>query len=167
MAMSAIDSVGTTITPELVNEVHRGLWATLVQKYKNAFSVPKEERQRADETVRGMWVLYVWQRDAQTRHPFQFLRSYGIPDEIAQYIVEGFTDYSVNEASVKPEKRRDKWSAFEQFARDHVGEQFTMEQLVEISGFSYPTTLGYVKESLYYKKIKKGLYEAMTPPERE
>jgi len=167
MTMNDIDSVETTITLELVHEIHKGLWATLMEKYKDVFSVPKEERHRADETVRGMWVLHYWQRDAQTRHPYQFLRSYGIPDDIAQYVVETFTDHSVNEASAKTTKRRDKWSAFEQFARDHVGEQFTMEQLVEISGFSYPTTLGYVKESFYYKKIKKGLYEATTPPERE
>lgn len=155
------------ITPELVNEVHRGLWATLVQKYKDAFSVPQDERTRANETVRGMWVLFVWQREAQARHPLSFMRSYGIPDEIAQYIIEGFTTYETAEAQIKPEKRRDKWSAFEQFAIDHVGEQFTMEQLVEVSGFSYQTTLGYVKESLYFRRIKKGLYEATSPPERE
>lgn len=155
------------ITPETVNEVHRGLWATLVQKYKDAFSVPNDERFRANETVRGMWVLLVWQREAQARHPFQFLRSYGIPDDIAHYIVEGFTEYDIAQAQVKPEKRRDKWSAFEQFAVDHAGEQFTMEQLVEVSGFSYQTTLGYVKSSLHFRRIKKGLYEATAPPERE
>lgn len=157
----------TQITPDIVNEVHRGLWATLVQKYKSAFLVPPDERFRAAETVRGMWVLLVWQREAQSRHPFQFLRSYGIPDDIANYIVEGFTEHTVSDAQAKPERRRDKWSAFEQFAIDHVGEQFTMDQLVEVSGFSYQTTLGYVKESLYFRRIKKGLYEATAPPERE
>jgi hypothetical protein len=157
----------TTITPELVLEVHKGLWQKLVKKYKDAFSVPKDESTRASETVRGMDVLLIWQREGSTRHPLHFLRTYGIPDDIAKYIVDGFTAYSVNDESEKPERRRDKWSAFEQFAQDHVGEQFSIDQLVEVAGFSYQTTLGYIKESFHYKKIKNGLYEATCPPERE
>jgi hypothetical protein len=157
----------TTITPELVLEVHEGLWQKLVKKYKDAFSVPKDESTRATETVRGMDVLLIWQREGSTRHPLHFLRTYGVPDDIAKYIVDGFTGYSVSDESEKPEKRRDKWSAFEQFAQDHVGEQFSIDQLVEVAGFSYQTTLGYIKESLHYKKIKNGLYEATCPPERK
>lgn len=157
----------TTITPELVLEVHKGLWQTLVEKYNDAFSVPKDESNRASETVRAMHVLLVWQREGSNRHPLHFLRTYSVPEDIAKFIVEGFTDYSISDESEKAEKRRDKWSAFEQFAQDHVGEQFSIDQLVEVAGFSYQTTLGYIKESLYYKKIKNGLYEATCPPERE
>ena len=100
-----------------------------------------------------------------SRSAFQFLRSYSVSDAIAKPLVEVWIGQEV--VVDKTEKRVNKWAAFEQFARDHAGEQFTMDSLVEISGFSYPTTLGYVKESLYFVKIKKGIYEARDIPERD
>lgn len=56
-------------------------------------------------------------------------------------------------------KRADKYDALLEWAKDHLFEQFTTEQLVEISGFSYQTTLKFLQESPTFRKIKKGLWE--------
>jgi hypothetical protein len=69
----------------------------------------------------------------------------------------------VTQEELRPEKREKKWNSFIEWAKLHEAEQFTTEQLVEICGFSYPTTLEYLKISPYFKKIKKGLYEVINP----
>lgn len=159
--------MATNITSDVVSAVNTGLWSALANQYGDIYSVPADARWRASEIVRSLWVLAVWQREGGGRHPFSFLRAYGVPDDIAQYAVTSFTDETaLPDDAQRPEKRKDKWATFEAWARDHVGEQFSMDALVEISGFSYPTTLNYVKQSLYFRKIKKGLYEATAPPER-
>lgn len=56
-------------------------------------------------------------------------------------------------------KRADKYDALLDWAKDHLFEQYTTEQLVEISGFSYPTTLKFLQDSPTFRKVKKGLWE--------
>lgn len=56
-------------------------------------------------------------------------------------------------------KRADKYDALLSWARDHVYEEFTTEELVEVSGFSYPTTLKFLQDSPTFRKVKKGLWE--------
>lgn len=56
-------------------------------------------------------------------------------------------------------KRADKYDALLDWAKDHLFEQFTTEQIVEVSGFSYPTTLKFLQESPTFRKVKKGLWE--------
>jgi hypothetical protein len=55
--------------------------------------------------------------------------------------------------------RSQRYAAFVNWARAHDGEQFTTEQLVEQSGFSYQTTLKFIDSHPNFNKIKKGLYE--------
>lgn len=56
-------------------------------------------------------------------------------------------------------RRADKYDALLDWAKDHLFEQFTTDQLVEVSGFSYPTTLKFLQESPTFRKIKKGIWE--------
>ena len=56
-------------------------------------------------------------------------------------------------------KRSDKYDALLAWASEHLFEQFTTEQIVEVSGFSYPTTLKFIQESPTFRKVKKGLWE--------
>ena len=56
-------------------------------------------------------------------------------------------------------KRSDKYDALLEWASDHLFEQFTTEQIVEVSGFSYQTTLKFLQESPTFRKVKKGLWE--------
>lgn len=77
----------------------------------------------------------------------------GIPFSVADSL-----GYTVLEEEPK-EKRADKYDAFEKWATEHAGEQFSSEQLVEVSGFGYQTTLRFIASSPYFHKIKKNLYE--------
>jgi hypothetical protein len=45
----------------------------------------------------------------------------------------------------------------------NCGVQFTTKQLSEISGFSAQTTVKHLTSLKYYRKIKRGLYEARDP----
>lgn len=60
-------------------------------------------------------------------------------------------------------KRSDKYDALLAWAKDRLFEQFTTEQIVEVSGFSYPTTLKFLQQSPTFRKIKKGLWEIRDP----
>ena len=153
------------ITAEKIEDAEKAMWMEVKKEHGSAHLVPKEDVYRIGEIIRGLWILFIWQREGMSRSAFQFLRSYSVSDAIAKPLVEVWIGQEV--VVDKTEKRVNKWAAFEQFARDHAGEQFTMDSLVEISGFSYPTTLGYVKESLYFVNIKKGIYEARDIPERD
>lgn len=77
----------------------------------------------------------------------------GIPFSVADNL-----GYTVLEEEPK-EKRAEKYGAFEKWATEHAGEQFSSEQLVEVSGFGYQTTLRFIASSPYFHKIKKNLYE--------
>jgi hypothetical protein len=56
-------------------------------------------------------------------------------------------------------RRADKYDALLTWSKEHLFEQFTTDQLVEQSGFSYPTTLKFLQESPTFRKLKKGLWE--------
>lgn len=62
---------------------------------------------------------------------------------------------------VKPAEngRAEKYADFEEWARQHEGEQFSTSDLAEKSGFSPQTVLKYLKTSAHFIKIKQGLYE--------
>ena len=55
--------------------------------------------------------------------------------------------------------RKGKYRAFEQWAMAHDREQFTTEQLMEVSGFSRATVLKFIDANPIFLKLKRGLYE--------
>jgi len=75
--------------------------------------------------------------------------------------------WAPSSATEQMSSRAGKYAAFETWARSHDGEQFTTEQLVEVSGFSHQTTLKYLSDSLFFMKVKKGLWEVRNIAERE
>jgi hypothetical protein len=77
------------------------------------------------------------------------------------------TTWSPKSANEQMSSRAGKYVAFETWAKSHDGEQFTTEQLVEVSGFSHQTTLKYLADSLIFTKVKKGLWEVRNIAERE
>lgn len=157
------------INSSVVDAEHKQIWDELKEKWGNISHggpMPWDERWRASKIVHGMWVLASWNGAGSADH---LLRSYGIPEDVRHYII---SKYCVGEelgadGPARAPKRADKYSEFEEWAEEHIGEQFTTEQLVEQSGFSHATTLKYLKTSLYFKPIKKGLWEATALPPRE
>ena len=156
------------ITDDLIKEVHKEHWAVLLKKYKKATSVPLSEVAYVSEINRGLYVLQIWQREGGQRVPQSYLSTYSVQAEVSKYLLSTFIGLSDAQVEVeRTEKRKDKWSAFEQWSSEHQAEQFTSDQLTEQSGFSYQTTLTYLKESPLFRKIKNGLWEVIMIPKRE
>jgi hypothetical protein len=94
-------------------------------------------------------------------NPARYLSTYSVPTEVIADVVAEYCDEVIDtEELLTPRPRRaDKYDAMLAWSKDHLFEQFTTEQLVEVSGFSYPTTLKFLQESPTFRKVKKGLWE--------
>lgn len=93
-----------------------------------------------EEHGRPAWLAYV---------PMRIIRM--VPSETLNLLLESNTSALT--------KRSDKYDALLDWSKDHLFEQFTTEQIVEVSGFSYQTTLKFLQESPTFRKVKKGLWE--------
>ena len=147
-------------TPEMAEEVSRDMWSNALKTHGSYTATPASEASNIGEMVRAIYVLNLWQRDGQGS-PVRFLQNYAITEQTITQVIGQYFDGELQEEIVltPTPKRANKYGAFEQWASEHVFEQFTTEQLVEQSGFSYPTTLKYIQESATFRKIKKGLWE--------
>jgi len=155
----------TFITDELIRSNHKELWDKAISEHGNPFSVPNETSFRINETLRALYTLQVWQRSGGTGNPAKFLSTYSIYPDVLMEVVRGYCSLEIDmeDVTAKAEKRSDKYDAFIDWSKAHLFEQFTTEQLVEISGFSYPTTLKFIQDSPVFRKIKKGLWEIRDP----
>lgn len=147
-----------SITLETIHGLHSRLWDEAVEEYGDKFSVPFEKIHEISQWTRALYVLQVWNgAGAPARH----LSTYSIPTDIITQVVAQYCNETVSEEEIlTPRPRRaDKYADFLDWTKEHVFEQFTTEQLEEVSGFSYPTTLKFVQESPTFRKVKKGLWE--------
>lgn len=154
-------------TSEFAEAENKRLRADFRNKHKkDAERIRKHPELTAiQETVRGLYVMEKWQSEGRTGNPVAMLRHYSIlthvlPTFIATYL----PDYKEEDKEVaRPEKRKEKYGAFDKWAKEHQGDQFTTDELVEISGFSYQTTLKYISESPLFIRVKKGLWQVSNP----
>jgi hypothetical protein len=146
------------ITAEHINAVHNSLWEDAIERHGSKFRVPFEEIHKISTQTRALYVLMGWNG---TGSPARLLSSYSIPTDIIAELVEEYYDetVAVEELTTPRPKRADKYDALLGWAKGHLFEQYTTEQLVEISGFSYPTTLKFLQDSPTFRKVKKGLWE--------
>jgi hypothetical protein len=156
-----------SITESTITNIHTSRWAEAIEEFGDKFAVPREVAQSISDYTRALSVLQVWNRDGAKGSPIRTMLSYSLPDSVIAEVSSEFCGIQVDEESVvdevKTEKRADKWDSFLKWANQHHFEQFTTEQLMEQCGFSYPTTLEYLRISPYFRKIKKGLYEVIDP----
>lgn len=153
------------LTDNLIDAEHDRLWSEAIKKHGSEFAVPKDESFRIGEILRGMFVVQLWQKEnPDGKNPLGFLNTYSVSEEASRHIISllGISNtvqkQTVKEAAKKPETRKDKWATFEKWARGNAGKQFTTEELVDKSGFSYQTTLKYISESPTFLKVKKGIW---------
>jgi hypothetical protein len=146
------------ITIEHINAVHKSMWEDATERHGDKFKVPSEEVNRISQRTRGLYVLMGWNGIGS---PARLLSSYSIPTDIIAELVEEYYDETVaiEELTTPRPKRADKYDALLDWAKGHLFEQYTTEQLVEVSGFSYPTTLKFLQDSPTFRKVKKGLWE--------
>lgn len=156
------------ITEEYIDEVHRELWDSYKKKYTNLFRVPREENYYAGELVRALYVVLGWQRSGSNGNPLSHLKGYSVDDNIAREVVEKHLGQKIQkkEADRQPAAAKGNKAKLEALISNAVknyGKQFTTEQLAEISGFSAQTVVKHLRALKYYRKIKRGLYEARNP----
>lgn len=150
------------ITLETINNLHSKLWDEAVKEYGDKFSVPFEKIHEMSQQTRALYVLQTWNGSG---NPARHLASYSIPTDVITQVVAEYCNETISEDELlTPRPRRaDKYDAFLDWTKDHLFEQFTTEQLEEVSGFSYQTTLKFISESPNFRKIKKGLWEIRDP----
>jgi hypothetical protein len=146
------------ITLEQIKELHTSLWDNAVEEYGDKFKVPFEVIHEMSQQTRALYVLQTWNGSG---NPARYLASYSIPTDVITETVSKYCNETVTEEELlTPRPRRaDKYDALIDWAKEHLFEQFTTEQLMEVSGFSYQTTLKFIQESPTFRKIKKGLWE--------
>jgi hypothetical protein len=143
-----------TLTKEEAERRYKEGIRALEDKYGSVFRAPSEEVRENSERIRAFYVIQKYGGSISR----QVLSQYMIPPSIAEAVLAECGGDGVT--TVEPKvSRADQYKAFEQWASEHDSEQFTTEQLVEVSGFSYQTTLKFIDGSPFFRKVKKGLYE--------
>ena len=151
------------ITNQMVKDEVAPMWMDLREKYGQKYdfsSDPDGLHDRINAICHGMGVLQSWERHGGPA--MRRLRSFGIPTEICQELIDKFcVDESTEEEEhLQKVTRAGLYAAFEQWANEHEGEQFSTAQLAEQSGFSPATVRKYLKTTAYFTKVKSGWYEA-------
>lgn len=157
------------ITDDFIDSVNAELWQEGVDNYGTKFAVPKEVYQHIGEVIRALHVLQVWQKEGSSGSPMSFMSFYSVWSDVAEEVVAKYCGekYIKEEAKKEPkEKRKDKWASFIEWANENQNKKFTTEQLEKKSGFSYQTTLAYVKTSPVFEKVKKGTYRVIPIEDR-
>jgi hypothetical protein len=141
-----------------VDKKHHELWAEAEEQYGSKYRVPSEKQFEMSAYTRGMYCLMTWDGKGS---PARHLASYSIDEKTIVRLVAEYCGEEISEEdiSVTKEKRADKYDALVSYAKENIFRQCTTEELVEVGSFSYQTTLKYLQESPWYKKVKKGLWE--------
>lgn len=158
-------------TLDFVQEEELKLNQTIMKKFPkdSQWIAPENQSEiwKIRETIRALYVMEKWQRDGATANPVATLKHYSIQADVIQSFIKTYVptlSKTVAGATIqKSEKRKDKYGSFDRWADEHRGEEHTTEQLVEVSGFSYQTTLKHVSESPLFIKVKKGLWRIADP----
>jgi len=128
--------------------------AKLTARY-GAFRVPTDEARALSDELRAFYII-----SANPNVTARLLSQNMIPSAVAQRVMKELGhDQDAPVIAHKP-SRKERVKALIKFAKEHHGEQFTTEQLVEVAGFCHATTLKFLNDNPYFHKIKKGLYEA-------
>lgn len=157
-------SLKKRITETHIDQVNAMMWQEAELKYGSKFKVPTEKVYAMSTKLRALYCLQGWDGKGS---PVAHLVFYNIPEDIIADVVAEYCGVDLDvedvQSELKTEKRADKWDAFLRWSKSHLFEQFTTEELTELSGFSYPTTLKYLQTSPSFRKIKKGLWEVRDP----
>lgn len=154
------------ITDEVIDNKNAELWTAAADKYGTKFRVPRDEQSRMGELIRGLYVMQVWQQTPSAGNVVRFMRDYSISNQVIEYLVTEYLGKERLKEAVqekKPEKRADKWKALEEWCKNNTYKEVTTEEIVSLSGFSYPTVLNYLKTSPYFRKIQRGSWEVRDP----
>lgn len=144
----------TPLTHEEAERRYKEGIQRLEDKYGSVFRAPSDEVRENSERLRAFHVIQKY-GGSITR---QVLSQYMIPPSIAEAVLAECGGDGVTTVAPKV-TRADQYKSLEKWACEHDSEQFTTEQIVEVSGFSYQTTLRFIDGNPHFHKVKRGLYE--------
>lgn len=145
----------TQMTHEQAEQRYKQGLQDLADKYGGFSAIPHAEWREVSEELRAYHIIQKY-NGAVTR---QILSAYMVSPSIVERVMSSVgIDGEIGEIVPKT-SRADQYKAFTKWACEHDREQFTTEQLVEASGFSYQTTLKFIDSDPHFIRIKKGLYE--------
>ena len=143
------------LTDAQIEARHRALWGEAIEKHGSANLVPKHVANDISEEIRGLYVLSLWDGNGS---PHSLLRSYAVlPDVIARLAGESKVEQKI-------EKRKDKYAKLIAHARDNTFREFTVAQLMEVSGLSNSTIISWARSTGWYRPSgERGMWEARNP----
>lgn len=149
------------ITDDFITEEHQKLWFDAVAQYGEDYLVPSPVLQGINNRIRALYCLQKWDGAGSLA---SFLSTYMVNPEVVADLVDQLPQKTrgATPAETSP-KREDRYKVVIEWSKAHVGEEFTTEDLVEISTFSYPTMLKFLQESPHFRKVKKGLWQVRDP----
>lgn len=133
---------------------HRELWDAAIEEYGSATTVPGDVATQIGEEIRALHVLEYWDG---TESPHALLRRYGV--------LSGIISMLAGEVSpqVKPERRKDKYDKLISLSRDNLYVEYTMDDLVKVSGLSASTVTTWAKSTGHFRSRERGKWEARDP----
>jgi len=122
-----------------------------------------EERDKriadAGEKMRALWVM---QSAEGKMSAAKAMSLYMVRPDIAKEILAEFD--KLDDGDNNQKKRRDKYSAIQEWCVENVGVQVGAKQLAEIGEISYPTALKYISDHPdVFWKVVRGVYEVRDP----
>jgi len=145
----------THLTPEQAENRYKQGIRDLAEKWGGYSNIPSSEWREVSEELRSYYLVLKY-HGSVTR---QILSQYMVSPTVIERVMSSIgIDGEVADISPKT-SRADQYKAFTKWACEHDREQFTTDQLVEASGFSYQTTLKFVDSDPHFIRIKKGVYE--------
>lgn len=89
-----------------------------------------------------------------------------VPRSIRRLAGYTFIEELLNSTEREPVRRSDKYQAIIDWTQEHVYEEVTPQDVMEVGNISYPTALKLIGDRPdIFRKIKRGLYELRNPQE--
>lgn len=142
--------------------VHQQMWDAAIAEYGSAYAVPRSHADHISEVVRGLTILKGWSSGPNAA--LAELTSYMVREaakvEVLAMLNLKTTVKQDDSALAVPASRAARYRRLDDIAATNFAKEFTTEELMEQSGFSYPTILKYLKNSRCWRKAGRGRWEA-------
>lgn len=147
------------------NAVHQQMWDAAIAEHGSVYAVPPSHADHISEVVRGLTILNGWSGGPNAA--LAELTSYMVREaakvEVLAMLNLKATVKQDDTALAVPTSRAARYRRLDDLAATNFAKEFTTEELMEQSGFSYPTILKYLKDSRCWRKAGRGRWEARNP----
>lgn len=134
-------------------EIHK-----LIEDFGNPTDIPSDQQHFAAERLRAAYCI-----NANPELPVpQIFKTYSIDQRVWHHFVDDVTDLDMK--IERRMTRADKIAAVVKWTESNVGEQVTLEKLMEVGGIAYSMAKKIVDDRPdIFWKVKRGAYEVRDP----